>query len=248
MGDLGNRVALVTGASRGIGRAVALRLAESGAAIGVNYASNEAAAAEVVELIRSRGGQAVALHADVSSAEAAQAMVAEVVKTFGRLDILVNNAGIIRDTLMLRMSEDDWDAVLNTNLKSAFICTKAAVRYMMKQRWGRIVNMSSISGVVGNPGQANYSAAKAGLIALTKTTAREFASRGITANAVAPGFIQTDIISGMSQDLKDSLVKQIPVERLGKPEEVAELVAFLASEQAAYITGQVVHIDGGLAM
>lgn len=248
MGDMSNRVALVTGASRGIGRAIALKLAEGGATVGVNFNSNEAAAAEVVELIKSRGGQALLLRADVGSAEAVQAMVADLAKAHGRIDILVNNAGIIRDTLLLRMSESDWDAVLNTNLKSAFMCTKAVVRYMMKQRWGRIVNISSISGVIGNPGQANYSSAKAGLIAFTKTVAREFASRGITSNAVAPGFIATDITSGLSADMKDTLLKQIPLERFGNPEDVAELVAFLASDRAAYITGEVIHIDGGLAM
>lgn len=248
MGDLENRVALVTGASRGIGRAIALRLAESGAAVGVNFNTNEAAALEVVERIRGAGGQAVALQADVRSQEAVQAMVAKLVEAYGKIDILVNNAGIVRDMLLLRMSEEDWDAVLNTNLKSAFICTKAVVRYMMKQRWGRIINISSISGVIGNPGQANYSAAKAGLIAFTKTIAREFASRGITSNAIAPGFILTDITSELSEQLKSELIKQIPVERFGKAEEVAELVAFLASDRAAYITGQAIHVDGGLAM
>ncbi|MDA8189096.1 MAG: 3-oxoacyl-[acyl-carrier-protein] reductase [Dehalococcoidales bacterium] len=248
MGELQDHVALVTGASRGIGRATALRLAEAGARVGVNYNSSPNAAAEVVETIRSRGGQAITLPGDVSSPEAVQAMVASLVESFGKIDILVNNAGIIRDTLLLRMSEADWDAVLNTNLKSAFTCTKAVVRYMMKQRWGRIVNVSSVSGILGNPGQANYSSAKAGLIAFTKTVAREFASRGITANAVAPGFIATDITSGLSRDTKDSLIKQIPLERFGKAEEVAELIAFLASDRAAYITGQVIPIDGGLAM
>ncbi|MCL5264562.1 MAG: 3-oxoacyl-[acyl-carrier-protein] reductase [Chloroflexi bacterium] len=243
-----DHVALVTGASRGIGRATAIRLAEAGARVGVNYNSSPNAAAEVVETIRSRGGQAITLPGDVSSPEAVQAMVASLVESFGKIDILVNNAGIIRDTLLLRMSEADWDAVLNTNLKSAFTCTKAVVRYMMKQRWGRIVNVSSVSGILGNPGQANYSSAKAGLIAFTKTVAREFASRGITANAVAPGFIATDITSGLSRDTKDSLIKQIPLERFGKAEEVAELIAFLASDRAAYITGQVIPIDGGLAM
>ncbi len=248
MGELQDHVALVTGASRGIGRATAIRLAEAGARVGVNYNSSPNAAAEVVETIRSRGGQAITLPGDVSSPEAVQAMVASLVESFGKIDILVNNAGIIRDTLLLRMSEADWDAVLNTNLKSAFTCTKAVVRYMMKQRWGRIVNVSSVSGILGNPGQANYSSAKAGLIAFTKTVAREFASRGITANAVAPGFIATDITSGLSRDTKDSLIKQIPLERFGKAEEVAELIAFLASDRAAYITGQVIPIDGGLAM
>ncbi len=248
MGDLDGRVALVTGASRGIGRAIALRLAEDGATVGVNYNSSEAAAAEVVNLIEGSGGKALALHGDVSSAEAVQDIVGELVRAYGRIDILVNNAGIIRDTLLLRMSEDDWDAVLDTNLKSAFICTKAVVRHMMKQRWGRIVTVSSIVGIIGNPGQANYAAAKAGLIAFTKSIAREFASRGITANAIAPGFIDTDITNHLPQELRDSLLKQIPVERLGQPAEIAELAAFLASDRSSYITGQVVQIDGGLAM
>ena len=246
--ELENRVALVTGGSRGIGRATALKLAALGARVGVNYQSNASAAAEVVDQIISLGGEAIALPGDVSSQEAVQAFTNQVIQKWGKIDILVNNAGIIRDTLILRMSDADWSAVIDTNLKGAFYCIKAAVRTMMKQRWGRIVTISSVSGILGNPGQANYSAAKAGLIALTKTTAREFASRGITANAVAPGFISTDITSGMSQDVKDGLLKQIPLERFGRPEDVAEVVAFLASERAAYITGEVIKVDGGLAM
>ncbi|MBI4317252.1 MAG: 3-oxoacyl-[acyl-carrier-protein] reductase [Chloroflexi bacterium] len=243
-----DRVALVTGASRGIGRAIALELAALGARVAVNYQTNSAAAEEVIERIVERGGQAIAVQGDVSSQEAVQSITSQVATKWGKIDVLVNNAGIIRDTLILRMSDADWTAVLDTNLKGAFYCTKAAVRGMLKQRWGRIVNISSVSGILGNPGQANYSAAKAGLIALTKTTAREFASRGITANAVAPGFITTDITAGMAQSVKDELLRQIPLERFGKPEDVAQAVAFLVSEKAAYITGHVINVDGGLAM
>lgn len=246
--ELENRVALVTGASRGIGRAIALRLAELGAKVGVNYNANQAAAEEVVARIVEGGGKAIALPGDVGSPDAVQKMVNVLLQDSGRIDILVNNAGIIRDTILLRMSESDWDAVLTTNLKGAFLCTKAVARPMLKQRSGRIINISSVSGIIGNPGQANYSSAKAGLIALTKTTARELASRGITVNAVAPGFITTDITSELPQEYRESLVKQIPLERFGKPGDVAEVVAFLASERASYITGQVINCDGGLVM
>ncbi len=246
--ELQDRVALVTGASRGIGRAIAFRLADMGAKIGVNYNSSPKAAEEVVSQIVERGGQAIGIAGNVGSADDVQRVVSAVVHQWGRIDILVNNAGIIRDNLFLRMTEADWDAVLTTNLKGAFLCTKAVARPMLKQRWGRIVNISSVSGVIGNPGQANYSSAKAGLIALTKTTARELASRGITVNAVAPGFIATDITSDLAAEYRDSLIKQIPLERFGRPEDVAEMVAFLVTERASYITGQAIHVDGGLVM
>ncbi len=243
-----SRVALVTGASRGIGRAIALRLARDGVRVGLNYHSNEAAAREVASGVESLGGTALLLPGSVAEAATAEAIVGQVLEAWGRLDILVNNAGIIRDTLLLRMGEADWDAVLDTNLKGAFLCTKAALRPMLRQRWGRIVNISSVSGLRGNPGQANYSAAKAALIALTKTTARESASRNVTANAVAPGMILTDITAAMPEKAREAIVGQIPLGRMGTPEDVAEVVAFLASDAAAYVTGAVVQVDGGLAM
>ncbi|MDI3257186.1 MAG: 3-oxoacyl-[acyl-carrier-protein] reductase [Kyrpidia sp.] len=242
------RVALVTGGSRGIGRAVCLALAARGVAVAVNYVHGEEAARGVVHRIEEAGGRALAVGGDVADASRADRLIQDVVQAFGRLDILVNNAGITRDTLLLRMKEDDWDAVMNTNLKGAFHCIRAAVRPMMKQRYGRIVNITSVVALLGNPGQANYAAAKAGLIGLTKTAAREFASRGITVNAVAPGLIDTDMTAAMAEEAVRALQAQIPLGRAGRPEDVAEAVCFLASEAAGYITGHVLHVDGGMAM
>lgn len=237
----------MTGASRGIGRAIALRLARDGFRVGVNYHSNEAAAREVACAVEQMGTEALLLPGSVADAARVEEMVSNILTAWGRLDVLVNNAGIIRDALLLRMSEDDWDVVLSTNLKGAFLCTKAALRPMLRQRWGRIINISSISGLRGNPGQANYSAAKAALVAFTKTVARESASRNVTVNAVAPGMIATDITASMPEKAREAIVAQIPLGRMGTPEEVAEVVAFLASDEAAYITGTVIQIDGGLA-
>ncbi|WP_018132888.1 3-oxoacyl-[acyl-carrier-protein] reductase [Effusibacillus pohliae] len=245
---LAGKVALVTGASRGIGRAIALALAERGAKVVVNYAGNQAAAEEVVARIRDRGGEAVAVQGDVANREAAEKMVDTATGTFGRLDILVNNAGITRDNLLIRMKEEDWDAVIDTNLKGVFNCTKAAAKVMMKQRYGRIINVTSVVALMGNPGQANYVAAKSGVIGLTKSNARELASRNITVNAVAPGYIQTDMTDVLNDEVKQSLQKQIPLGRLGEPEDVAKAVLFLASDDASYITGQVLTVDGGMVM
>lgn len=229
---LENKVALVTGASRGIGKAIALDLASNGASIAVNYAGNEAKANEVVDEIKANGGNAIAIKADVSNGDEVQAMIKEVLNEFGQLDILVNNAGITRDNLLMRMKDSEWDDVIDTNLKGVFLCTKAVTRQMMKQRNGRIINITSVVGVSGNAGQANYVAAKAGVIGLTKTTAKELASRNITVNAVAPGFITTDMTDELNEDIKADLLKQIPLATLGEPSDIANVVTFLASEKA----------------
>lgn len=245
---LNNKVALVTGASRGIGRAIALDLAHNGASIAVNYAGNEVKANEVVDEIKANGGQAFAIKADVSNQDDVQQMIKAVIGEFGSLDILVNNAGITRDNLLMRMKDEEWDDVINTNLKGVFLCTKGVTRQMMKQRNGRIINITSIVGVSGNPGQANYVAAKAGVIGLTKTTAKELASRNITVNAVAPGFITTDMTDELSEEVKSEMLKQIPLAKLGEPSDIANLVTFLASEKSKYITGQTMHVNGGMFM
>ena len=246
--DLQGKAALVTGASRGIGKAIALELAKRGAKVAVNYAKNADAANEVVAAIKASGGEAVALQADVADTRAAAALVKSAHEAFGRLDILVNNAGTTRDMVIMMMPEEDWDTVMNTNLKSAFNCSKAAVKIMMRQRGGRIINISSVSGVMGNAGQTNYSASKAGLIGFTKALAREVAPRNITVNAIAPGFIPTELTAAMPEALKTATLNAIPLGRWGTAQEVADAVAFLASDQAAYITGQTLNVDGGMAM
>ncbi len=248
MRKLEGKVAVVTGASRGIGRAIALKLADEGAKIVVNYSGSQAKAEEVVGIIQENGGDAIAVQASVSKTEEVTALMDAAVKTFGSLDILVNNAGITRDNLLMRMKEDEWDDVLDTNLKGVFLCTKAVTRQMMKQRAGRIINISSIVGVAGNAGQANYVAAKAGVIGLTKTTAKELASRNILVNAIAPGFIETEMTEQLPEDIKQGMLTQIPLAKLGQPEDIAKAVAFLASEDANYMTGQTLHIDGGMVM
>ena len=245
---LDGKTALVTGASRGIGRAVALRLAEGGARVAINYAGNVKAAEEVKAAVEAAGGTAILCQADVADSAAVEAMVAAVAKEFGTIDILVNNAGITRDTLLIRMKDEDFAKVLDTNLKGVFYCTKAVSKLMMKKRAGRIVNMASVIGLVGNAGQANYAAAKAGVIGFSKSVAKELASRGITVNVVAPGFIGTDMTADLPETVKEKALADIPLGKMGEPEDVANAVLFLASDQASYITGQVVNVDGGMVM
>ncbi len=245
--NLSNRVAIVTGSGQGIGREIALMLSGHGASVVISDI-NPATAKETAAEIEARGGKSIAITANVTSSEEVGKLVEQTIAQFGHVDILVNNAGITRDTLLLRMSEAEWDTVLATNLKGAFICTQAVLRHMIRQRWGRIINIASVVGLVGNAGQANYSAAKAGIIGLTKTTAREVASRGVTANAVAPGFIDTEMTRKLSDNVKQEFLRQIPLGCAGTPRDVAYAVAFFASEEAHYITGQVLNVDGGMVM
>lgn len=242
------RVVVVTGGSRGIGRAIGLRMADAGTKIYLNYSSDSQDAEEATRLIEDAGGTACAIRASVASKQEVQEFFNKIVEECGRVDVLVNNAGITADGLLVRMKEDDWDRVLAINLKGAFYCMQAVAKTMMKQRSGRIINMASVVGVMGNPGQANYVASKAGLIGLTKTAAKELAPRGITVNAVAPGFIDTSMTADLPEKVKEAMLAQIPLQRIGQPEDVAEAVAFLASEGASYITGQVIHINGGMYM
>ena len=245
---LKNKVALITGASRGIGRAIALQLAAEGAKVAINFAGNTAKAEEVKAEIESKGIEALLVQANVADSEAVDEMVKKVADTWGKIDILVNNAGITRDGLLMRMKDADFDDVISTNLKGVYNCTKAVSKLMIKQRSGRIVNMASIVGITGNAGQTNYAAAKAGIIGFSKSAAKEFAARGITVNVVAPGFIETDMTAVLSDNLKETMLKDIPLGRIGKPEDIAQAVKFLVSDEAAYITGQVLRVDGGMSM
>ena len=246
--DFSGKTAVVTGGSRGIGRAVCLELAKGGANVVLCYAGNESAASETVSACEALGAKALAVKCDVSDGAQVKNLMDEAVKAFGRIDILVNNAGITRDGLLMMMKEEDFDAVISSNLRGTFLCMKAVSRLMMKQRCGRIVNLSSVVGLRGNAGQVNYAASKAGVIGMTKSLAKELASRGVTVNAVAPGFIDTDMTAAMTEAAKTATLAAIPMQRLGKPEDVAKAVAFLASDGAAYITGQVLAVDGGMAM
>lgn len=248
MGQLEGRVAVVTGASRGIGRGIALELANRGAAIVVNYNSSAAAAEEVVQEITSNGGHAVAVQADVSNMDDAERLIKSAIEAFEKIDILVNNAGTTRDNLIMMMKEEDFDHVINTNLKSTWNCAKQVIRPMVRKRYGRIINITSVSGIFGNPGQTNYSASKAGIIGMTKSLAREVGARNITVNAVAPGFIETDLTDDLADDLRDWVNDMLVIKRWGSIDDVAKAVAFLASDEASYITGQTLTVDGGLVM
>jgi 3-oxoacyl-[acyl-carrier protein] reductase len=246
--SLKGKIAVVTGGSRGIGRAIATTLAAAGATVVVNYQRNAAAAEETVAAITAADGAAISMQADVSAAEEVERLFKTVIERYGTVDILVNNAGITRDTLLLRMKEDDFDAVIDTNLRGVYLCTKAALRPMTKARSGRIINITSVVGLIGNAGQSNYAAAKAGIIGFTRAVAREMASRNITVNAVAPGYIETELTAGLGDQVRTAILEAIPLGRLGTPQDVANLVCFLASDAAAYITGQTLTVDGGMVM
>ena len=242
------RVALVTGGGRGLGRAIAVRLAEEGAKVAISYRSNDAAAGETAELVRKAGAGCETFKGDVASSEDVEALMKGVGDAFGPVEILVNNAGTTRDNILLRMKDAEFEEVLATNLKGTYLCTRAVLRGMVRARWGRIVNISSVVGLVGNAGQANYAASKAGMIGFTKSVAREVAGRGITANAVAPGYVETELTGRLPENVKEQILGQVPVGRFGEPEEIAEVVAFLAGERAAYVTGQTIAVDGGMVM